>query len=149
MDDKKMKTHFGEKLKEGIPVKDIELFARKHTVEGFFILAILVAIISSSIGFFTGAGWSVFLGGVGAIISISFPETIAKVEEMYFMQAARPEKSIQITVGLVLLVLAIFIPFIIFIQVGLLCGIAFHHFARMPASEELEKSKSHTEKEHH
>ena len=149
MDDKKKKPSISEKIKEGVSVHELETFARKYTIEAFVIIAIIIAAISSSWGFFTGSAWSIIFAGLGAIISIAIPETILKLEKLYFKFVTRQEKIAQITVGIVQIVLALFVPFIIFAQLGLLSGISFHHFSHQPKTSETKESKKHESEEEH
>ena len=132
MDDKNNKSSISDKIKEGVSVHEIETFARKYTVESFIILAIIIASISGSLGFFYHAGWCVALAGLGAVVSIAFPEKIVKFEGFLFKFLKRQEKVAQIAIGLVQIVVALFIPFRGFAQLGLLAGITFHHFSSQP-----------------
>ena len=147
MDDKK-KGSISEKLKEGVSVHEIETFARKYTIEAFLILALIIATISSIFDFFTGPGWSLVFGGLGAIASIAFPEQVIKIEKKLFKIVTRKEKSAQIAVGIVRIVIALFLPFIIFAEIGLLAGSAFHHFShQMHDGETIAKEEKKEEKE--
>lgn len=151
MDDKTKKSSISEKFKEGVSVQEIENFARKYTVEVFIILAIVIASISSAFGFFTGGSWSLILGGLGAIVSITLPTPVHKIEKMCFTFTGKQEKAAQIAIGVVLIVIALFIPFVIFAQIGMLSGLSFHHFSRQPKNvEEKEKkgSRAESEEEH-
>ena len=60
------KNKFSEKLKEGVTVKEIEEFARNHTMEVFSVLAIIIATITSCWDYFTGPGLSLFFAALGA-----------------------------------------------------------------------------------
>ena len=150
MDEKKKGPSIGEKIKEGVSVQELETFARKYTVEAFFILAIIIGSISSIFGFFTGAGWSIAFAGLGAIASVAFPESIIKFEKTYYAFVAKYEKTTQIAVGIIWLVIALFVPFILFAQIGLLSGIAFHHLSHKTAvkGKKEEESPKESEEEH-
>jgi CBS domain containing-hemolysin-like protein len=117
-----------DKLKDGVSVKELENFARRYMTEGFLILAIIIATLSSIFDFFTGAGWSVFFAGLGIIVSVAFPEHILKMIKPLNQFIKKQEKTVQIIVGIVRLIFAIFIPFIIFAEAGLLAGLAYHKF---------------------
>lgn len=148
MDDKIKKPSITEKFKEGVSVQEIESFARKYTTEAFLILSVIIATISSTFSFFTGAGWSLVLGGLGTIVSIALPDAIHKIEKIFFSFAAKQEKPVQIVIGVVQIILALFVPLVIFAQIGLLAGLSFHHFLRQPkAVEEKGKKSSKTESE--
>ena len=118
----------GEKLKEGVSVKEIESFTNKYLTELFIIVAIIVASISSTFDFFMGPGWSIILAGIGAILSIALPDKIRRLQGKLFDFLRKQEKITQIIVGAVRIIVALFLPFIIFLEIGLLAGLAFHHF---------------------
>lgn len=120
------KGKIGDKLKEGVSVEEIEHFARKYTAEVFLALAVVIASISSTFDFFTGPGWSLLLGGLGAVVSIIFPEQIARMFDKFYSFTNKQEKSTQIIIGVVRLIVAIFVPFIIFAEIGCLAGISYH-----------------------
>ncbi len=126
-----------DKIKEGVSVKELESFARKYTVEGFIILSLIIATLSSGFGFFTGAGWSVVFAGIGAIISVAFPEAVWRIVKPLFNFTCKQDKATQIIVGVVRLIFAIFIPFLIFLEIAILGGIAFH----LPPSEKAKFTK--------
>ena len=150
MDDKTKKS-MTEKFKEGVSVQELEHFARKYLVEVFVIISVIIATISSSMHFFNGAGWSLMLGGIGAILSIALPAQIHKIEKIYFSFVTKQEQTAQIAIGAVQLIIALFLPFIVFAQIGMLAGISFHHFSRQPRTieeKEIRKTKTESEKEH-
>ena len=150
MDDKTKKS-MTEKFKEGVSVQELEHFARKYLVEVFVIISVIIATISSSMHFFNGAGWSLMLGGIGAILSIALPAQIHKIEKIYFSFVTKQEQTAQIAIGAVQLIIALFLPFIVFAQLGMLAGISFHHFSRQPRTieeKEIRKTKTESEKEH-
>ena len=148
MDEKKPLT---SKIKEGVSVEELETFARKYTTEVFLILAIIIASISSIFNFFTGPGWSLSFAGIGAILSIAFPETVVKFQKKIFDLISKQEKAIQITVGVVRLVLALFLPFILFAEIGFLAGLGFHRYskyAQKPKDSSYEKGPTDKDEEH-
>jgi hypothetical protein len=147
MDDK-IKKSVTEKFKEGVSVQELEKFARKYTTETFIIISVIIATISSTFHFFNGAGWSIVLGGIGAILSIALPAQIHQIEKLYFSFVTKQEQTAQIAIGIVQIVIALFVPFVIFAQLGMLAGLSFHHFSRQPKTvEEKERKKSKTENE--
>ena len=119
-----------EKLKEGVSVKEIEDFARQHTFEVFSILAIIIATITSCWDFFTGPKMTVFFAALGAVVSILFPVSIERSLKQLYSFILKQEKTTQLMLGGVKIVIAIFIPFLIFALIGLLCGTAYHYFIR-------------------
>jgi hypothetical protein len=133
MDDKKM--NLKEKLKEGVSVQELENLARKYTVEVFFIFSIFIATISSIWGFFIGYTWSLLFFGIGSILSVAFPEPTLKFSKKLYKLFGRQDKPSQVAVGIVRIVLAIFLPLIIFAELGMLTGVAFHHLIKAEKSE--------------
>jgi uncharacterized membrane protein len=124
------KNKLTEKLKEGISVTELEDFTRRHTVEVFSILAIIIATITSCWDFFTGPKLSIFFMALSAVCSILFPAPIERGLKQLFNFVLKQEKSTQMILGAVNLVVAIFVPFILFALLGLLAGSSFHYFVR-------------------
>lgn len=123
-------------LKDGVSVQEIENFARKYMNEVFSVLALIVATISSIFDFFTGAGWSLVFAGIFAIVAIIFPDQIERGLKKVYKILSKDEKSTQIILGIVRLVIAIFVPFILFGFIGLLSGISYHiHISKASHSD--------------
>ena len=133
-----------EKIKEGVSVEEIEKFARKYTNEVFLILALIVATISSIFGFFTGPIWSLFFAGLLAIIAIAIPGPVGKILKKLLKWQAKSEKTTIIIVGIVRIIFGIFVPFIIFAELGLLAGYSFH-----TTTKEFIPPEHHSSEEHH
>ena len=142
-----MAKKVSDKIKEGVSVEEIEKFARKYTNEVFLILALIIATISSIFSFFTGPSWSLFFAGLLAIIGIALPNQVGKILKKLLKFQAKAEKSVIIIIGIVRIVLGVFIPFILFAEIGLLAGYAFHTTSKEftpvepPKEEEEEKPK--------
>jgi hypothetical protein len=139
------------KIKEGVSVKEIESFARKYIIEGFLILALIIATLSSAFNFFTGPGWSVIFTGIGGIVSVAFPDHVMKIGRPLFNFLKKQEKTIQIIIGIVRLIFAIFIPFLLFLEIGLLAGLAFHQNSKITfekKEEDKEEETPDTDEEH-
>ena len=107
----------GNKPKEGVSVKEIEAFVKNHRLEVFFCLAFILAC------FFTfvlwGPGWSIIAAAVGAIIGILLSGKVANFSKMIFSFVFKQEMTIQLVLGIVGLILAIFIPPLYFLLLGL------------------------------
>ncbi|MBN2479890.1 MAG: hypothetical protein JXA94_06650 [Parachlamydiales bacterium] len=144
-----MAKKVGEKIKEGVSVEELEKLARKYTTEVFLILSIIIAAISSAFGFFTGPSWSLFFAGIGAIVSIAIPEKTEGALRKLIMIAFKKDKSTEIVVGIVRIVIAIFVPFITFAEIGLLAGQAFHLLSKKDVKKEEEEHHLPNEEEHH
>jgi hypothetical protein len=124
------KFKFTEKLKEGVSVKEIEDFTRQHTVEVFTVLAIIVATVTSCWDFFTGPKMAVFFLALGTIVSILFPVIIERSLKQLYNFAFKQEKSTQLILCTVELVIALFVPFLLFALLGLLAGSSYHYYIR-------------------
>jgi hypothetical protein len=111
----------GNKPKEGVSVKEIEEFAKRHRYEVFFCLMFLFACIFSLVGYFRG-GWSIFFAMGGGILGVIFPVKTDAMLKMIFQFIFKQDLTLQIVLGVVGLILAIFVPFIIFLAVGLAGG---------------------------
>jgi len=114
--------------KEGVSVKEIEEFAKKHRFEVFFCLLFLLAAIFSLWGTFS-VGWSLFLGMAGGILGVIFPGKTDPMIKKIMQFAFKQDKTIQIIFGVVALLLACIFPFLIFLIVGLVGGRAIHEMA--------------------
>ena len=124
------KNKFTDKLKEGVSVQELESFARKHTTEAFSVLAILIAAISSAFDFFTGPGMTILFIAIGTIVAIFFPAPVEKGLKQLYRFTYKQEKTTEIILGGVKIVVAIFIPFLYFGLLGLLAGTSYHYYLR-------------------
>ncbi|MDP1608270.1 MAG: hypothetical protein Q8L98_03020 [Chlamydiales bacterium] len=124
------KNKFSEKLKEGISVQELEDFARKYSSEVFSVIALVIAAISSIFDFFTGPGWAILFMTIGAVLGIFFPTPVDKGLKQLYEFVFKQEKSTQLILGGVKIVIAIFIPFVLFAITGLLAGTSYHYYTR-------------------
>jgi hypothetical protein len=117
----------GNKSKEGVSVKEIEAFAKKHRFEVFFCLAFVLAC------FFTfvlwGPGWSAVAAAIGAIIGILLVNKVTQFSKMIFSFIFKQEPTVQLVLGIVALILAIFIAPLYFLLLGLHGGKDMHYWA--------------------
>ena len=114
---------------EGLSVEEIEKYTRKYTSEIFMIVAIAVAMFSSIFDFFIGASWGIFLTSVGFIYGLLCPKQVeAMIRKM--LAFATKDKSTEIMVGIVRIVIAIFLPAILFGILGLVSGTAYQTFCK-------------------
>jgi len=107
--------------KKGVSVKEIEEFTKKHRYEVFFCALFVLTCIFSLAGHF-GTGWSIFFAMGAAIIGTIFPTKSDALLKSVFKFIFKQDKTIQIVLGAVSLLLAIFMPFIIFLVIGLIGG---------------------------
>jgi hypothetical protein len=124
------KNKFTDKLKGGVSVHDMEEFARKHTTEVFSVLAIVIGTISSIFDFFTGPSWTILFTALGCIIAIFFPTPVERGLKQLYSFTCKQEKTTEMIIGGVKIIIAIFIPFIYFGLLGLLAGTSFHYYMR-------------------
>lgn len=119
-----------DKIKEGVSVQEVEDFARKYTTEVFTVLAIVVGSVSSMYDFFTGPKFTIIFLAIGMIMGIFFPAPVEKGLKQFYSFASKQEKMTQMILGFVQIVVALFIPFILFGFVGLLAGTSYHYYTR-------------------
>jgi hypothetical protein len=119
-----------DKIKEGVSVQEVEDFARKYTVEVFSVFAIVFASISSMYDFFTGPKLAIFFAAVGIILAIFFPVPVEKRLKQFYSFSYKQEKTTQLILGCVEIIIGLFIPFILFGAVGLLAGASYHYYTR-------------------
>lgn len=125
-----MTKNFMDKIKEGVSVQEVEEFAHKYTAEVFSVLTILVASISSMYDFFTGPKMTIAFAAIGMIMGIFFPAAAEKGLKQLYSFTSKQEKMTQMILGLVKIVVALFIPFVVFGFVGLLAGTSYHFYTR-------------------
>lgn len=119
-----------DKIKEGVSVQEVEDFARKYTTEVFSVLAIIIGSISSMYSFFTGAKMTIAFIAIGVVVAIFYPAPVEKGLKQFYSFAFKQEKTTQMILGLVKIVVGLFIPFILFGFVGLLAGTSYHYYTR-------------------
>ncbi len=116
-----------DKTKEGVSVKEIEEFTKKHRFEVFFCLAFILACFFTFVMW--GPAWSIIAATVGAVIGILLSGKVAHFSKMIFQFIFKHEQTTQMVLGIVLLILAIFIPPLYFLLLGLHGGKDMHHWA--------------------
>ncbi len=121
------KGKFTDKLKDGVSVKEIEDFTSKYTIEVFSIIAMVIASVSSVLDFFTGPRLSIIFLSLASIIAVLFANGVDNALKKCIQFTFKQEKSAQIVLGVLLFVIAIFIPFLYFGIFGLFVGIAYHY----------------------
>jgi ABC-type multidrug transport system fused ATPase/permease subunit len=114
--------------KEGVSVKEIETFAKKHRFEFFFCLAFALAFLFALIMY--SSVWSIGAAALGGILGVLFPGKVAYFSKKAVHFLFRQEKTTQFILAIVLLILAIFLPPLIFLLLGLHGGKDIYHMAR-------------------
>lgn len=117
----------GDNPKEGVSVKQMEAFAKKHRFEVFFCLAFILACFFTFVMW--GPGWSIVAAGVGAVIGVLLVGKVTHFSKMVFGFIFKQEQTTQLVLGIVALILAIFIPPLYFLLLGLHGGKDIHHWA--------------------
>ena len=119
-----------DKIKEGISVQEVEDFARKYTTEVFSVLAIAIGSISSMYDFFTGPKMTIVFIAIGVILGVFFPAPVEKGLKQFYSFSFKQEKTTQMVLGIVKVVVGLFIPFVLFGFMGLLAGTSYHYYTR-------------------
>ena len=119
-----------DKIKEGVSVQEVEDFARKYTTEVFSVLAIVIGSISSMYNFFTGPKLTIAFMAIGVILGIFFPAPVEKGLKQFYSFSFKQEKTTQMILGLVKVIVSLFIPFVLFGFMGLLSGTSYHYYTR-------------------
>jgi hypothetical protein len=117
----------GNKSKDGISVKEMEAFAKKHRFEVFFCLAFILACFFTFVMW--GAAWSIVSAAIGAVIGVLLSGKVANLSKTVFGFIFKQEQSTQLVLGVVALILAIFIPPLYFLLLGLHGGKDMHQAA--------------------
>ncbi len=121
-----------EKKKEGVSVKEIESYTKKHRFEMFYALFFILACLFTLV--FWGPVISIFVAGIGAIIAVFLPEKVqmlfGKMLDFFFKQ----EGTTQMILGIVGLIVAIFLAPLVFLMLGLHGGMSLIMHSRRPTS---------------
>lgn len=119
--------------KEGVSVKEIESYAKKHRFEVFFCMLFVLALLFSFV--FFGVVWAVFAVMVGGIIGVLLSEKVEEIAASIMGFFFRQEKTTQLVLAGVSMILAIFLPPLIFFLVGAHGGIHMRQMAMELASK--------------
>jgi uncharacterized membrane protein len=114
------------KPKEGVTVKEIESYAKKHRFEVFFCLAFLLACFFSFVFF---SSWSIIFAAVGGIIGVLIPAKVESFSRRAVLFFIKQENTTQLILGVVGLILSIFLPILTFFVLGLGGGRFLQHLA--------------------
>ncbi len=113
--------------KEGMSVREIENFARKYTYEVFFSLVFILASFFSMVMF--GVTWCIYLACLGGILGVWFPMKVEKSVRGVFQFVNKQQKPTMIVLGVVGLIVAVFLPPLVFFVLGLMGGKSLYRFA--------------------
>lgn len=123
-----MDKKLGNKLTEGVSVKEIEQFSKRYFIELFFTLLFFLATLFSWL--FWGLPWSILLAGIGGIIGTWMPKKIGQLSQSVFRFLRGQQKATRITLAIVFLIFAVFIPPLIYLLIGLAAAQSFFFHAR-------------------
>lgn len=101
--------------KDGVSVKEIENYAKKHRFELFLCLSFLLACFFSFI-FFTA--WSLILAAAGGILGTLMSYKVEGFAKKTQAFVVKQESMTQMILGIVGLILSIFLPLLIFLVLG-------------------------------
>lgn len=113
-----------EKKKEGVSVKEIEEYAKKHRYQVVFILAFVLACFFSF--FFFGTGWGIILAAIGGIVGVLLPKKMDMISDKIFGFIRKQEQVTQIILGVVLLIISVLLPFVTFLLLGVYGGMKMY-----------------------
>jgi hypothetical protein len=112
-------------------MKQTQQFARRHMTELLSALALVIAGFSSWMKlFWFGEGLSLLCLVIGAIVGIFFPRMIEKMVNRFYEMTYFEAKTSEIIIGIIKIAVALLVPFIYFLGVGMLAGDAYHYFTR-------------------
>lgn len=115
------------KEKEGVSVREIGEFTKKHRFEVVFCLAFILSC------FFTfvlwGPAWSIIACAVGGVLGTLFSGRVTLFSKKVLQFIFKHEQTTQLVLGVVFLILAVFLPPLIFFLLGMHGGKDMHHWA--------------------
>lgn len=105
---------------EGISVKEIEEYAKKNKFPVALALVVLLSCLFSI--FLDMTKLSVIVFSLAALVGIFIPGKVAYLAKKVYAFIGKQEKTTQVVIGVVYLVLSIFFPPAIFAVLGLHAG---------------------------
>jgi hypothetical protein len=125
-------NNLSDKLKE-INTEKLQNFYHRNTTEILSAVALAIGGVSSSWDFFTGPKFAILFFVIGAIIGVFFPSKSRhsiKAALRYLYKGSSSGKS-ALVLGLVQIVVALFVPFLLFGFYGVLSGTALDYFLHL------------------
>lgn len=101
--------------------EEIEQFTRKYMSELFTVIAVIIGTISSIFHFYTGPILTIICFSIGICVGLLF--SLEKYL-LHFYEIAEKSRTSQAIWGSAKALIAIFVPFILFLLIGCLVGIA-------------------------
>jgi hypothetical protein len=115
------------KPKEGVSVREIEDFTKKHRFEVFFCLSFILACFFNFV--FFGTGWGIIFAAVGGVLGVVSSAKVELFMKKGYHFVFKQEQITQLVLGVVWLILSVFLPPLIWFVVGLNAGKCMHHQA--------------------
>lgn len=119
------------KKKEGVSVKELEMYAKKNRFEVFFTLLFVLASLFTLI--FWGPMLSIFLFAIGGLISIWLTHKVQAFAHKVVGGILQKEEMTQLIVAIAVLIVAIFCAPLIFLLFGLHAGKSMIRLAKSGA----------------
>lgn len=119
-----------EKKKEGVSVKEIEGYAKKHRFELFYSLFFILASLFTFV--FWGPAFSIFLCGGGAVVATFLPDKAQALFGKILSFFEKQEGTTQMILGIVGLIVAIFLAPLVFLLMGFHAGMSLIMHSRRP-----------------
>ena len=94
------------KTKQGVSVKEIESFAKKHRFEVFFSLVFVLACFFSFVMW--GLCWAIFAVTIGGVLGALMPPKVGGFSQKVFRFFFKQEHTTQLVLAVVGLILSIF-----------------------------------------
>lgn len=113
--------------KEGVSVKEIENFAKKHRFEVFFCLAFVLACFFAFVMY--SPWWSLLAATVGGVVGVLAPTKVTSLAKGIMQFLFKQEHTTQLVLGIALMIVAIFLSPVIFLILGLHGGKDLYHMA--------------------
>ncbi len=113
--------------KEGLTIREIEEFTKRHRFEVFFCLYFIFACFFSFV--FFGPAWAVVFAAIGGIVGVIFHTRVDLIATKILHYVFKQEEMTQMVLGIVGIIVSIFLPPFIFCILALHGGKDLHHMA--------------------
>lgn len=113
------------KFKTGMSVREIEAFAKKNRFEVFLCVVFFLACVFSFIMW--GTGWAIIAAFLGAVGGTLMTERVDLLSKKTLAFVFKQEATTQMVLAIVMLILAIVLPPLYFLLLGLHGGKSLHH----------------------
>ena len=128
-----------KKVKEGVSVQEIENFSKKYHFEIAFTLYFILATLLSLLWELFGTKFSLFLIGIGGILGVWFPSKIKSATASTFRFIKKQERTTHLIVAVLGLLIAIFLPPLIFFLTGWLGGAGMRQIYSSDLKKEVDQ----------